>query len=733
MGFFGPPSSKQPAANDDQNTSREYKQFKKEEKSALEGKDFTHRYARLCRAAYKLFKLNPPNGFAEKLDKAILISDLAIRPAQVFALFIATLIVTLLLAAIPILMTGSMTLKLMILSLPLIISYYTLTYPIFLADVTRIRASDESVKVVLYMAIYLRQNPGIEGAIGFAARHATGPFGADLKKIMWDLQIGKYQSIDDAFTSRVKKWVEWDKDFIEAFQLLMGITSVVSEEKRKKLLQDALDLILERTYQKMKDYGRNLRTPTLFIHTLGMTMPILGLVMFPLVAIFMSGDKPSLPFFIAFGYTVVLPIILFWYTRRTISKRPGAYSYPDISRHPELPPPGKIMFKGKDGKKVLIPVRPISLAIFLLLVFPGLAYMLSLASDWVIYTGNGSTPGLWKQRILLEYNALPCDGRGICVINPAFTAILFSLSIIWAVGFSLAFHLYASSFQRVKIRNGIKQLESDFIVGLSRLSDVLSTNVPIETAMEEVARKYKMYGYTKSPMYEFFTSVLRRLKQVGQTLDQALFDKQTGLIKLYPSKLINDTLKVIASSSKKGPLIVSLVTKSISDFLSRTRSVEELIKDILDEVVSNAKLQVSFIAPFVTGIVAGTAVLIVQLLYVIGNAIDKINNALNIGGSGGVKLGIEEFIKGLNLETMMPPSVFQLVVGTYMLEIVILLGFFLNGLENGFDNTTRNYTIGRYLIIATVLYSIVVIVSIAMFAGVICKVASIGGTGCLPT
>lgn len=703
----------------EERTSLEYKRFKKEE-IGVEKKGFEAFFERSAKFAGKALNISVPKGIEEKLYKALIILDMNVTPKQVFSLAILSFIISLSFLFFPMLLFPIEYTPLLI-SIPFLLTYYILSYPSFMAEITKIRAADESIKVILYMVIYLRLNPNMEGALAFAARHCRGPFGKDLKKILWDLEIGKYRNINEAFSSRVKKWIEWDRDFLEAFQGLLSLSNIVDNKRRRRILESSLDLILDRTFMKMKDYGKNLRIPTLILHTIGLTFPILGLIMFPLVTIFLYESVN--PLYIAFGYTIILPLILFWYTRRIIAKRPGAFSYPKIEHHPKLPPEGKIVWN-IGNKEILIPVLPVAISILLLFLSPGLAYMIGLARSYLDICGSPFAeclnPEGWKNRINAEYNSQPCTPSDkFCFFNPAFTSILFSVSIIWGIAFALSFYFYGTSFQRIKIRDEIKLLEDEFIVGLSRLSDVLASNIPIETSIEKVAKKYKIYGYEDSPMYGFFTSVLRRMKELGQTFENAIFGKAYGIIRNYPSKMINDTLRVIVSASKKGPYIVSMVTKSVSDFLSRSKKVEDMIKDVLDEVVSNAKLQVGFIAPFICAIVSGTAVILIQLLHVIARAIERVNELLNWGQ--GVKL-ISDSLLGIEIKDIIPPTVFQLIIGTYMIEVVILLGLFLNGLENGFDKVTRNYLLGKYLFIATILYSIVLLVSILIFAPLINKI-----------
>jgi len=666
-------------------------------------------FGRACRFSERILNIRAPGSFKGKLDKALLILDMNITADQVFSLSVLALFASLI-GIVPAILFLTLEMQLALIAIPFLLFYYIISYPAVMAEITKIRAADESVKVILYMVIYLRLNPNMEGALKFSARHCSGPFGRDLRKILWDLEMGKYRTIEQAFTSKMKKWIEWDKDFLEAFQALMNLSMIVSEQKRQENLEDALGMILDRTYAKMKEYGKALRTPTMFIHTMGITFPILGLIMFPLASIFLS-DSVN-PWYIALGYTVALPLFLLWYMRRTIAKRPSAFSWPDISEHPDLPPEGMIAI-GRGNKRTNIPILPISILILFVLAAPGASYMYNLANDYFSISASPDFAKQWESRVKAEYE--PAQ---------AMSSIVYSLTIIWGVAFSLAFYFYGKSFQRVKIRSQIKQLESEFVTSLQRLSDVLSTNMPIETSMEAVASKYKQYGYESSPMYLFFTSIISRMKKMGQTLEQAIFDKKYGVILQYPSKLILDVMQFIVSSAKKGPKIVAVVTKSISTFLKSSRDVEEQIADILDETVSGAKMQASFVAPLVCGIVAGTAVLIIQLLHLITKFIDDLNSMLNLTGTTGSGNFLSESILGINSQKIIPPSVFQMIIGIYMMEVVILLGFFLNGLQNGFDKNMRNYVIGKYLLIATVIYSAVLIAMVAFFAPVMYQIMS---------
>lgn len=680
-------------------SSREFRNYVDEENYAARKGNF---FERKVKKYGSLIDVNVPESMQKKLSNSLLVTDMDITPKEVFSFSVVVFLAMLGLVLIPFLFVDLST-KIMLLAIPALVSMYIITYPNFIAEITKIRAADESIKVVLYMVIFLRLNPNMIGAVEFAANHCTGPLGKDMKKMLWDIQMRKYTGLDQAIITKTDKWLLWDKNFLEAIQMLSGIGMEPTREKREEMLDKSLEYILDGTYSKMKDYGRNLRMPTLLIQTLGITFPLLGLVMFPLVSVFLS-DSVN-PIFLALGYTFVLPLILFWFIRRTVSKRPGAFSYPDISNHPDLPPKGKILMKDRTGKMTNIPLLPIAILVGIVIMTPGLIHIGKLAGDYLSY---GSDAELWKERINEEYkpeNILP--------------SMLCSLSIIWGAVAMLSIYFYGSSFQRIKIRNEVKAMEDEFSVALFRMGEVLSKDIPLESTLEILEKKYKMYGLQSSVMYTFFTTVLANIQRLGMTFESAIFNERYGIIKKYPSDSIRDILKIIVRASKKGPHVLAVATKSISSYLGKTRAVSELMKDILDEVVSGAKMQATLIGPFICGIVSSTSVLLIQLLYAIGVILDRINSVMNLpGGSEGGGLLSSSILK-IDIGHIMPPTVFQLVVGTYMIEFTVLLGFFLNGLQNGFDKTTRNYIIGKSLMTAVILYTIVMIIAIIMFAPLI--------------
>jgi len=670
------------------------------------------KFERACNSSERMLKLKAPKNSQEKFNESILTTNLNITPSGVFSLTILSFIGLFLLIAPFFFLPGSV--KIFLPFIPFIVAYFIYTYPGYLATVTKIRASDETIKIILYMVIYLRFNPQLEGALSFAAEHCHGPIGKDFKELLWGIETGQFLNVRQAISTKMEKWLIWDKEFIESMNLLLSMSRIGSEEGRKRTLDKALSYILTSTYEKMKEYSRNLRSPMAIIHSMGITFPLMGLVMFPMISIFLH-DQFN-PFVLGFGYIVILPSILYFYLKRTISKRPGAFSFPDVSYHPNLPPEGKYELK-LFKRKYFVPVLLVSLLILFYVSLPGLVHIFNLSSKYLGFRQNPLTfEENWKVYLGEQYEP-----------GNLFKLSFFSLSIIWGIGFGLVAYFLGMSRQRLKIRDEIKEMEDEFQVGLFNLSDILTSGIPIETALEEVAQKYKQSKMDNSPMYKFFVELLRNMKNMGMTLESATFDRKYGAIRRFSSKLINDIMKIIVSASKKSSLILSSATRSISNFLSKTKNIEAMLKQMLEEVSSAIQLQAVFIGPFICAIVATMSTFIVELLQKISSFLASIEETFNMGGTfiHGGTMKFSESLGLIRIEKVMPPTVFQLIVGIYMIEVVVMLSYFLNGIRNGFDETTRNVLIGKTLATSIILYSILLIISLfltrtlfPMFGGV---------------
>jgi len=677
-----------------------YKEFELEE----EKKGFVGFYEKGCNFSEDILKIKWPK--SENLKNSILSSGLNVTTDGVYAFTVLSFLVSF--AFLFLIYLILPTIGIFLLFIPIFISYIIYTYPPYFAAVTKIRAADETVKVILYMVIYLRLTPQMEGAFNFAAKHCTGPLAGDLKEMLWGLKIGKYKTLEEAINSKIEKWLSWDKEFIESINLLFSLEHEYTEERRKAILDKALTHILNSTYDKMQAYSRELKTPAIMIQTMGITFPLMGLVMFPMIAIFLHGSAGGhLTTYLAFGYTIVLPLILFWYLRRVVSKRPGAFSFPDVSHHPELPPPGKFAIK-LGNKKTFVSALIISFFAGILISIPGINHFITLVSDYIRIMGSIGAESAWKDYMTNMY-----DKSNIMKYT------IQSLSLIIGLGIAISLYSLGRSYQRLKIRNEIEELEKSFQISLFDLSEILSSGIPIEFAIQELLEKYKRSKLENTPMFKFFYGVLQNIKKLGMTIRSAIFDREYGVIKWYPSLLMKDILEILLSAAGKSSSILSMASYSISNFLEKMQKIKNSIIEMLSDISSALQLQASFIAPFICGVVGAMATDIIVMIQEIVKMITKVEQQFLGGFFVDQTKSLSQMFSFIQMEKIIPLTVFQLIVGIYMIEIVIIICYFMNGIKNGFDVTTRNVLIGKSLIFALIIYSLVLILGILLTKGLV--------------
>jgi hypothetical protein len=230
--------------------------------------------------------------------------------------------------------------------------------------------------------------------------------------------------------------------------------------------------------------------------------------------------------------------------------------------------------------------------------------------------------------------------------------------------------------------------------------------MPAETAFGKVSQ-----SLSGTPTGKFLGIVDHNIKQQGMNLQDAIFNNKNGALITYPSSLIESTMKVLVESARKGPQVVSKALLSIADYLDRIYKVSERLKDLLSEITSSMKSQVSFLTPLIAGIVVGIGAMITTI---IGGLSTSMSQA-TAGAETSIAAGASSLANIFPLEKLMSPYFLQLIVGLYVVEMVIVLTIHANGIENGVDKLNEEYTLGKNLYRGTLLYILIAAITIFAF------------------
>jgi len=667
--------------------SREYQEFK----NSYLPQHLTM-YEKLCNISEKIFKIKPDKAKEEKMRQSLEICHLNITPsgAASFAL-LAPIFVILLGSLFGFLLTGGFFFVLVSFFIGVAIIVPLGKLPEYLANSWRMKASNQMVLCIFYVVTYMRHTSNLELAIEFASQHLGPPLSLDLKKVIWDVETERYESVKESLDNYLETWREWNMEFIESFNLVESSLYEGTEERRLALLDKALDVILQETYEKMLHYAHNLKSPITMLHMLGIILPILGLVVLPLIVSFMEGVQW---YHLATLYNLLLPLGIYFLGKSILSRRPTGYGDTDISEeNPELKKYKNIIIR---LGKTEIKINPFFLSIFIF----GLLFIVGL-SPIILYMVGFEDIQLGEHFQLLGYR--PSKNDSSIIIGPfGLGASLLSIAITLAFGLSFGLYWKLRSKNVIKIRENAKRLENEFASALFQLGNRLGDGLPAELAFSKVADT--MRGTISG---NFFNVVSVNIRKLGMSVREAIFNPKTGALVYFPSNLIESSMKVLTESIRKGPAIAAQALTNISRYIKEIHSVNERLKDLMADIISSMRSQVKFLTPAISGIVIGITSMITTILGKLGEMMPKLIEGQEVGTTA---MGLTDmFGDGV------PTFYFQIVVGIYVIQIAYILTIMTNGIENGSDKLSERYLLGTNITNSTLLYCVVALAVIIVF------------------
>ena len=642
-------------------TSREYETFKEEEKKHKK----KSLYEKLCNIAGGILVIEPSDEKKEELQRSIDMSYMQIKPEDAYSFAVLSGLGIFVLAILLILVgVASIVFGLILFMMGALTIYLLAEYPNSEARLFRVKAADQIMLAIIYMVIYMRTSPNLEGAVKFTAEHLGEPLSLDFKKLLWDIETEKYTSMREAFSEYLEKWAD-NKPFVEAMQVIQN-SMEQSDEKRKTMLDEAINTMMSGSREVMKEYSNKLELPIMIIHMLGIMLPIMVLVMFPIIILML--EETVRPAFLFMGYNILLPLIIYLTGKRTLEYRPMGFATPDISQHPDHIPSGTI----EVGEKV-IKIWPISLAISLPVIITG-AY-------------------------LINFHA------GEDIFRQIVTSLVVTVGI--AIGPSSYFLLDTKA--KIELRESIRSIEKEFSEALFSLGNRLSLGKPIERAAEDTVERNKDLEIS-----EMFRRVVENMKRGGMNLRNAFFDKNFGAVWHYPSDLVISVMRIVVDATEKGARIASRSAISISKYLEQLDEIEQDLKNMLSSETTSMQFLGSFLGPFVAGVSVAMAAIMISIFRGIGASMERLGGMGNGGGVGGMGgMGMDGLLVGGwgSAGEMMPIYILQIVVGIYVIQTSYLLAMLTAGVEDGpGDKVSKRKTAGFMIFIGVIVYSFSLVV-----------------------
>ncbi len=669
--------------------SREYKLYQKEEREAKEPNTI---YEKFCFYSGKILRPSPDEDTKKKMKNAISFSGMHTTPEDVTGGCIVGAALSFLILLIAVLLPfGPTVLKLILmLFVPLVIAYLILTHPFSHANLVRMKEGQELITALLYIVVYLRSVPNFENAVRFAAENVNGKMRGDLKRVLWKVEVGIYNSVEESFSDYLKAWKNYNKEFIEAMHLIRQ-SMVEADEKRKiDMLNKAIGVVLEGMDEKMKMYARDLETPIMVMHGLGIMLPVMGMIVFPLLSIFLAQDVKNIPLYLFLGYNIVLPVVIFFFIRHILETRPTTHSgvnvVPKVSRGEGL----------KSGIANMITLKRIIMVFALIggLIFlvPGLNFL------FVTNMFENCAPG----EMFAE-----CSGdEGDLALPHNMGTMMMSLLVV--IGFAVIFIIYnrGKCYKGLEIRDKVESVEMEFEEAMFALGNRLASGIPIEFALEKA-----LEDTNELAISGLFEISLKNMNRLSMNFEDSLFDEKYGALNEYPSALIRTIMKSVSGTLEKGSKYAAVTMITIAAYLRSMRTTQEKINDLLSSTVSSMKFQAYVLVPAISGVVIAVSDLIIKMLT--GLSKTFANLGTNMPGDSGMGMSPMNII---DIKEAMPAELLQIVVGVYVVQILVLLAVFVTRIERGVDEIKESENIWHFVLIGTFAYIVILMIIMSVFA-----------------
>lgn len=682
--------SSSPTKNPDY--SREYVQFRQEMIPEISG------YEKWAKSIGSMIKMKASEKDRVKIQRYIDIAHLDITPSNAIALSAITLLgiffITIMISvAVYIINPSSMgnilTFAFLGIITAMFVFYYTLSMPKRIANDWRLKTSSQMVPAILYMVVYMKHTSNLERAVEFAAEHLEGPLALDFKKVFYDVEVGKFSTIKASLENYLQGWRDYSPELIESFHLIESSLYEPLEARRIQILEKSLQVILDGVYEKMLKYSHSVRSPITSIYMLGIVLPTLALALLPLASTLLGNFLRWQHVMILFD--IIIPFLVFYLSSEILLKRPGGYGEASvIESNPEY-------YKYK-SKKPWVTAALIAIPIFIIALTPFIfqsslfTSSLGLKSDYTFKEIGMSFLGDAK---IFDFKTLD-DGSTIGPFGPI--GILFSLFIPLSIAVFFAVAYKKKTEDLIKSRDKTKVLEEEFTNSLFQLGNRLGDGVPAEIAFSRVAETT-----TGQVTQNFFSIVNQNIQALGMSVENAIFDKRRGAIIFFPSALIATSMRLLVESVKKGLQVAASSLMSISDYVKNIDKINERLRDLLAEVVSDMKSNMTFLAPLLSGIVVGLGVMITVIL-----------NKLSVINAQGAELTgmLATIPKLFDITQMIPPYYMQAIVGIYIIEIVFILTKTLVTVNSGKDPLKEKYEIAKNLKSAMLLYLVTTLLAV---------------------
>ena len=548
-------------------------------------------------------------------------------------------------------------------AVPVIVLVYLSEYIKIHAKLMKVQSLGDIPEVLSYIVMAMKLVPNMERAVLFAAKNSTRPLARDLKKMMWNLQIRAYSSMDDAVVDFANLWGKDSEYFKRALHLIKSSTSEPDDAQRIITLNRSLDIVLDGTKVLMDGFAAKLKTPTYVLYSIFILIPLALVALLPAVTV--VGLRFNI-LTLVIVYDIALPLLTFVYAEYILMQRPAAFtpqSIPDT--HPGL---ANIKMK-----------RRVALVVALVI---GTA--IAISGYVMMYLGNP--------------HGIISTGTLEGLLPP-------TLLVLLGIVVAIAIYLNAAYAPYKKIRDNIRKMEHEFADALFILGRRISEGRSAEEAFAHTAMTMK-----GSSIGDAFGKISTNLISMRATITSAIFDEDFGAFKDIYSDRIKTTMLLFAESVHKSHESAGVAIIKLADHLKELQEVELNIKRSLYDMTSTMRSTAAIFAPLIGGVTIALSEVIQKILQNVAEGLSRLPPNMIPGPAQ---------INPENLNQSISPDLFMLAVGIYLMLVTAILTRFSGTVEYGGDKPQLMHDLGQMLPVSMVVFTVSAIASRLIFRGLI--------------
>ncbi len=629
--------------------------------------------------------------------------------------------------------------------------YMIYSYPLNAAKEEQNKALTSVPDMVGYMIMSMKLVPNLEKSIEFSAKHGRGRLATEFKRLLWDFQLGLYESVAEGLDGLAYRWGEYSSELKDALMKIRASVMEPTEARRYELLDKTMLEVLDSVKGKMEDYARSLNQPAVMLFYLGVLLPLILIIILPVGSAF-SGSPMANPIILVLIYCVGIPLIAYSFAKKTVSQRPPTYEPPEINDDfAELPRKWSM-----DGK---LDVRMVAIIIIIVGILGSFAlstqgfppkillgnseemqYLQILPADkdlgTILEEDGLSRTELGKGLIDLYafelffsvkdgdlYNRLIAESveEGLAhetalreylifVSNPKKdpTKYLFWSGFIITLACAASFILYYRNIYKRKAQLKIMKMEDEFKESMYVIASRMGENKPVESALKSTQKFLPNLLISQ----RIFGKTIENIELMGLPLDAAVFDPVYGSMKGIPSKTLKTAMQLLVDSVSLGVEVASRTLMSLSLQMENMDKVNKSLKDLVSEVSNTMMTMAVFIGPIVLGITVSLQKVVMMTLagVVTDPAVQaaKDMDMAQITGGGGINVNQLFNVSVETFGQFATPLMFLLIISIYVIEIVIIMIYFTTKVQEDNDLLFR-VNVAKYLPIAVIIFLVTAI------------------------